>query len=65
MSGISDTILQPIYSGGIVVGAQVNGYVYIPFSNNAGIVMQDANGVNWLLQMGTDGRLQGGVKVVF
>jgi len=64
MSGsITDTLLQPLYSGGIAIGAQVNAIMYIPMTG--GLVMQDANGVNWLITIGTDGRLKGGVQIVF
>jgi hypothetical protein len=55
----------PLYSGGINIGSTLNGFVYIPFSLACGIIMQDANGVNWLLQIGTDGRLSTGVQVTF
>jgi hypothetical protein len=64
MSSVGDMI-GPLYSGGINIGGTVNGFIYIPFSLNCGIIMQDGNGVNWLLQMGTDGRLQGGVQITF
>lgn len=52
---ISDSILQPLYSGGIVVGAIVNGIVMVP--QTGGIIMTDATGALWLLTIGTDGRI--------
>lgn len=65
MSGhVSDSVLAPLYSGGIVIGCTVNAMLYIPFTGG-GLVMQDSNGINWLMTIGTDGRLNGGVQITF
>jgi hypothetical protein len=52
-----DLLAGFIDSGGIQIGAQVKGIFFIPNSLAAGLAMQDANGSWWLLQIGTDGRL--------
>jgi hypothetical protein len=52
-----DLITGFIGSNGAPLGVTLNGFTFIPF-NQSGIVMADANAVLWLLQIGTDGRLQ-------
>lgn len=45
-------------SSGTCIGISISGFVYLNQTNGqGGLVMSDANGVLWLLQIGTDGRL--------
>ncbi len=56
MSATNSLIEQLIGSSGQVLGLKLNGFTFVPFSQG-GLIMQDASGVNWLLTIGTDGRL--------
>ncbi len=56
MSAI-DLITGFIGPNGAPLGIVLNGFTKIPY-NQGGIVMEDSTGALWLLQIGTDGRLQ-------
>ncbi len=59
MPGQVDFLNSFIASNGAPLGVTLNGFTFIPYGGGmGGLVMSDSAGNFWLLQMGTDGRLQ-------